>query len=167
MNDRRKVLLGLGTASAVTAWHKPIVNAVLLPAHAQTSVCPNIVVGNVQSTALSGADSFTSCGAVFDVFSDDPALAIQITSIATGPLGPGVAVSNDGLGPATSTSGPRVTWIGPISGSAPGDCVDPADIVPATPVTFTISASCPSVPGADPVQLVIGLADILGGATGA
>ena len=132
MNDRRKLLLGLGTTSALAAWHKPIVNAVLVPAHAQTSpaICPAILVGNPQSSGLSGADSATSCGVTFDIFSSDPATPLEITSIGTNPLAAGVMVTNDGLGPATATAGPRVTWIGPIAGAAPGDCAVAANVVP-------------------------------------
>ena len=39
MNKRRKLLLALSGASAATVWTKPVVNAVVLPAHAQTSLC--------------------------------------------------------------------------------------------------------------------------------
>ena len=37
MNNRRKLLLALSGLSATTVWTKPIVNAVTLPVHAQTS----------------------------------------------------------------------------------------------------------------------------------
>jgi len=169
MNDRRKILLGLGTTSAMAAWHKPIVNAVLVPAHAQTSppppptVCPDIIAGNAQSSGLSGADSATSCGVTFDIFSSDPATPLEITSIGTNPLAAGVSVTNDGLGPATDSTGPRVTWIGPIAGAAPDDCVTPANVVPVDDVTFTITATCAGV--TDPVMLVITLSAILAGAS--
>ena len=169
MNDRRKILLGLGTGGVLSAWHKPIVNAVLVPAHAQLSpdpdpdppvvVCPAIIAGNAQSSGLSGTASFTSCGVTFDIFSSDPAVPLEITSIGTNPLGADVSVTNDGLGPATATTGPRVTWIGPILGSAPDDCVSPSTVVPAEDVTFTITATCEG--GAEPVELVITLTEIL------
>ena len=173
MNDRRKILLGLGTGGVLSAWHKPIVNAVLVPAHAQLSpepepepdpdppvvVCPAIIAGNAQSSGLSGTASFTSCGVTFDIFSSDPAVPLEITSIGTNPLGADVSVTNDGLGPATDTTGPRVTWMGPISGSAPDDCVSPSTVVPAEDVTFTITATCEG--GAEPVELVITLTEIL------
>lgn len=162
MNDRRKILLGLGTTSALAAWHKPIVNAVLVPAHAQTSPCPEIIVGNAQSSGLSGADATTACGVTFDIFSGDPATPLEITSIGTNPLGTGVSVTNDGLGTATDASGPRVTWIGPIAGAAPGDCVTTSAIVPVDDVTFTIVATCAT--SSDPVMLVVTLTQILAAA---
>jgi len=179
MNNRRKIILGLGTGSVLSVWHKPIVNAIVLPAHAQTSptpapapepapappppvICPDIIVGNAQSSALSGADTFTSCGVTFDIFSSDPATPLEITGIANSALATGVTVSNDGLGPATDSSGPRVTWLGPISGSAPDDCSTPSTVVPADDVTFTITATCEGA--TEPVELVITLTAILAAA---
>ena len=174
MNDRRKILLGLATGGVLSAWHKPIVNAVLVPAHAQTSpepepepdpdpdppvVCPEIIAGNVQSSALSGTASFTSCSLTFDIFSSDPATPLEITAIDNSPLGADVSVTNDGLGTATDTTGPRVTWIGPIAGSAPSDCQSPSMVVPVDDITFTITATCEG--GAEPVELVITLTEIL------
>jgi len=35
MNKRRKLLLGIGAGSAMAAWQKPIINSVVVPAHAQ------------------------------------------------------------------------------------------------------------------------------------
>lgn len=162
MNNRRKILLGLGATSAMAAWHKPIVNAVLVPAHAQTSLCPDIVVGNAQSSGLSGAESFTSCGVTFDIFSSDPATPLMITAINNSALGTDVTVTNDGLGAATDLIGPRVTWIGPVLGSPPSDCVTTSAISPIDDVTFTIEASCDGVTA--PVMLVITLTEILAAA---
>ena len=39
MNSKRKLLLALSGLSAATVWEKPIIKAVVLPAHAQTSPC--------------------------------------------------------------------------------------------------------------------------------
>jgi len=176
MNKRRKLLLGIGAGSAMAAWQKPIINSVVVPAHAQMTttqapvttaaptttpapVCPDIVIGNIASNALSGANSNTSCGLTFDILSSDAATALEITAIDNGTLGTGVTVTNDGLGQATTTSGPRVTWMGPINGSAPSDCVNVADIVPTDDVMFTIMATCDTAP--DPVTLTINLTDII------
>ena len=176
MNKRRKILLGIGATSAMAAWYKPIVSAVVLPAHATTSPpespppppppppveCPAIVIGAVAPQALSGADAATSCGITFDIFSSDPNVSLMITAITDDSVAP-ATVTNDGLGLASATSGPRVTWIGPIIGAAPGDCVNLADIVPAANVTFTITATC-TIDGEttiDPEPLVMTLTDIL------
>ena len=176
MNERRKLLLGIGATSAMTVWYKPLVNAVVLPAHSQTSPpppppppveCPSIVIDNVLPNALSGAMDTTGCGITFDILSSDPNVDLDITAITTSALGTGVTVTNDGLGTATSTSGPRVSWVGPIAGSAPGDCTALSSIVPADDVTFTISATC-AIDGEttiDPADLVLTLTAIIGGTT--
>ncbi len=181
MNERRKLLLGIGATSAMAAWHKPLINAVVVPAHAETSPpeetppppapptppteCPTIVLDDVTSQALSGAAGNTSCGVTFGIFSSDPNVPLEITGIETSALGTDVEVTNDGLGEATMTNGPRVTWIGPIVGSAPGDCTDLANIVPVDDITFTISATC-AIDGeetVDPDPLVITLSSIISG----
>ena len=169
MNERRKILFGIGATSAMAAWHKPLINAVVVPAHAQTSpldtpppppvVCPDLIIDNVTSQALSGAASNTSCGVTFDVLSSSPDVVLTVTAIETSVLAADVTVVNDGLGDASMTSGPRVTWTGPIAGTAPGDCTNPANIVPAEDVTFTITATCPD--GDAPTELVITLTGVL------
>lgn len=161
MNERRKILLGIGATSAMAAWHKPLINAVVVPAHAQTSpvICPDLIVDNVTSQALSGDGSNTSCGVTFDILSSSPDVVLTVTAIDTSALAADVTVVNDGLGDASMTSGPRVTWTGPIAGTAPGDCTNPANIVPAEDVTFTITATCPD--GDAPTELVITLTGVL------
>ena len=161
MNERRKILLGIGATSAMAAWHKPLINAVVVPAHAQTSpvICPDLIVDNVTSQALSGDGSNTSCGVTFDILSSSPDVVLTVTAIDTSALAADVTVVNDGLGDASMTSGPRVTWTGPIAGTAPGDCTNPANIVPADDVTFTITATCPD--GAAPTTLTIALTGVL------
>lgn len=173
MNERRKILFGIGATSAMAAWHKPLINAVVVPAHAQGSppivpetppppppvVCPDLIIDNVTSQALSGANSSTSCGVTFDVLSSSPDVVLTVTAIDTSALAAGVTVVNDGLGAASMTSGPRVTWTGPIAGTAPGDCTNPTSIVPAEDVTFTITATCPD--GDAPTELVITLTGVL------
>lgn len=52
-----KKILGVSTIAAVTpsSWKKPIVNAVILPAHAETSICVDIEItytGGNESTNL-------------------------------------------------------------------------------------------------------------------
>ena len=107
----------------------------------------------------SGDASNTSCGVTFDVLSSSPDVVLTVTAIETSALATGVTVVNDGLGDASMTSGPRVTWTGPIAGTAPGDCTNPANIVPAEDVTFTITATCPD--GDAPTELVITLTEVL------
>lgn len=61
----KRKLLGLGASLSTTAalsplWAKPVVNAVILPAHAQTSCITDMTVGGPLSGNPSGA---TSCQA--------------------------------------------------------------------------------------------------------
>lgn len=42
MKDRRKVLMGLAGASAATVWNKPVVDSVILPAHAVTTLSGDV-----------------------------------------------------------------------------------------------------------------------------
>ena len=60
--QRRRLLLPLGAIGVVSAlpgqWSKPFVNAVVLPAHAQTSMCmPDTQVGGPLAGHPSGASS--------------------------------------------------------------------------------------------------------------
>ena len=148
---------------------------VIVPAHAQTSpdtdpgepdpepvICPAIVIGNVQSNPLTGANSFTSCGVTFNIFSNDPVTPIEITAITTSTLGPSVSVTNNGLGQATDSTGPQVTWIGSNLGLAPQDCASPSTVIPVDDITFTITATC--IGAIDPVELTITLTAILASA---
>ncbi len=43
MNSRRKLLLALSGASATAVWAKPVVQSVMLPAHAATSGCTGTI----------------------------------------------------------------------------------------------------------------------------
>jgi len=55
MNSRRKVLLSLGAGSALSVWHRPVINSVVLPAHAQMTLCPDgITTGNLLVSPVSG-----------------------------------------------------------------------------------------------------------------
>lgn len=49
--DRRKIIMSAMGASAVMAWHKPAINYILLPAHAQTSapISNNITVSSLDA----------------------------------------------------------------------------------------------------------------------
>lgn len=131
----------LGATAAVAAlprqWQKPLINAVILPAHAQTSACPLIVIGNVTSGPQSGTNDPALCRVTFDVLSDDPTQSLDIISITNSALADDVAITYNGFGEATDTDGPRVIWAGPAS-DAPF-CVD---FTINDDVTFTVTATC-------------------------
>jgi len=54
INQRRKLLGIIGVGGLVSAWHKPIINSITLPAHAQTSTnTPTVTTtGSVSSMAI-------------------------------------------------------------------------------------------------------------------
>lgn len=147
MNQRRKLLLGLGATSAIAVWHKPIVNAIVLPAHAQTSnpaaVCPMIVLGNTVTGPVSGSNTPPVCSVTFDVLSADAATSLTITDITTSTLPADTTVTFDSLGTATDLAGPRITWRGPAAGAP--FCLP---FTPVDSVTFTITATCAAAGGA-------------------
>ena len=141
---RRRLLSGVAGASALAVWHKPIVNSVILPAHAQASVvgvCPTVTVENVLFGPLSGVTVPPVCSVTFDVFSSDPTEDVTIMSIDTSTLAANVTVDVQALGTATSSSGPRVVWQGPAS-----DAPFCSDLMPTNDVTFTVTLTCSSVP---------------------
>lgn len=138
--SRRRLLGGVAGVSALAAWHKPIINAVILPAHAQTSVCPTVTVQNVTFGPLSGMSTPSVCSVTFDVFSSDPLQDVTIQSIETSTLAANVTVDVQDLGITTSTSGPRVVWQGPAS-----DAPFCSDLMPSNDVTFTATLTCSSV----------------------
>ena len=137
---RRRLLTGVAGASALAVWHKPIVNSVILPAHAQTSVCPTVTVGNVIFGPFSGVMVPPICSVTFDVFSSDPTEDVTITSIDTSTLAANVTVDVLALGTATSSSGLRILWRGPAS-----DAPFCTDVMPTDDVTFTVTLTCASV----------------------
>ena len=67
--SKRKSLKMMLSASALTIWHKPIVNAVVLPAHAQTSV----VDGTIRVSSLDSDNPFARYILIVD--SNDRVLA--------------------------------------------------------------------------------------------
>lgn len=136
---RRQVLTAAGLTT-MAVWHKPLINQVVLPAHAQASVCPMIRVDNVVSGPVSGTNTPPVCSVTFDVLSSDEFVPLEITAITTGDLPNDVTITIDGLGTATSTDGPRVTWEGPAA-----DAPFCTDIEPTDDITFTVSATCDAV----------------------
>ncbi|RBP53494.1 hypothetical protein [Arenicella xantha] len=150
--SRRKVLLGLGTGAAVVVWHKPVINSVVMPAHAQTSVvephvepplptpaelCGAVVTGNVVFGPVSGTTTPAVCSATFDVLSADPTNSLTIISIEAASLPADTTIDVQDLGVATNTAGPRVVWRGPAT-----DAPFCTDLQPIEDVTFTITATC-------------------------
>lgn len=140
MNNRRKVLLGLGASSALAAWHTPVINRIVTPAHAQASVCPMITIGNVVFGPVSGTNTPPVCTATFDVLSADAVIPLNITSIDAGTLPADTTVDVQNLGTASNTAGPRVVWQGPAT-----DAPFCSDLTPVDDITFTITASCDAV----------------------
>lgn len=146
--SRRKLLSGAACASALAMWHMPVINAIVLPAHAQTSVpeptpptaaevCPMVVVQNAVFGPVSGTNTPPVCTVTFDVLSADATQDLTIQSITTGTLPADVTVDVQDLGTATATTGARVVWRGPAS-----DAPFCSDLMPTDEVTFTVTATC-------------------------
>lgn len=162
-NTRRNVLLKLSGVSALTVWHKPLINSVLTPAHAQMSpldppvdppvdpvpldpadVCPMIVIGNVLPGPVSGTSAVPVCQVTFEVLSADAATPITIISIDAGTLPADTTIDIQDIGEATDALGPRVVWRGPAT-----DAPFCMDIQPLADVTFTVTATCTAVTSDD------------------
>lgn len=149
--QRRGLILGLTGSAALALWHKPVVNAVLTPAHAQTSEmpepepepepCPTLTTGNVTTGPVSGTNVPAVCTATFDIFNSDSATEVTVTAIDTGTLPANVTVDVQDLGVTTPTSGPRVVWRGPAT-----DAPFCSDLMPTDDITFTVTASCTDNP---------------------
>jgi len=159
MNERRKALLGISGIAACSVWHKPIINSVVLPAHAETSpapedpadptpppppppppaedVCPMIIAGNVLFGPVSGTNVPPVCSATFEILSSDAATSLTIISITNGALPADTTVSIQDLGVATDGSGPRVVWQGPAT-----DAPFCTDLEPVDDIVFTVTATC-------------------------
>lgn len=148
-SNRRRLLKGAVGASALASllpsqWSKPVINAVLTPAHGQTSpvdpppppppppMCPDAIIGNVVTGPVSGQ---AQCTVTFDILSTDSTQPLNIVSVTDNSADPAM-VTYDSFGTATDTSGPRVIWQGPTVG-APFDCNDPV-----VDVTFTVTLTC-------------------------
>ena len=157
IKERRKLLLGLGATGAMAVWHKPIISAIVLPAHAQMSpddepapapepapppvpaedLCPMIVIGNSVTGPVSGTSTPPVCTLTFDVLSGTAGTPLTVLSITTSTLPADTTFTVDGLGEATDMVGPRVVWRGPAVGAP--FCM-PFTIV--DDLTFTVTASC-------------------------
>lgn len=144
---RRQLLKGVVGVSALAAWHKPMVNTVITPAHAQTSpidpppppppMCPDAVIGNVTFGPVSGTNTPPVCQATFDVLSTDASQPLNIVSITDDNADDDTTITYDAFGEATDTTGPRVVWRGPAS-----DAPFCSDLMPTTDVTFTVTFTC-------------------------
>ena len=148
---RRSLLLGVG---ALAIWHKPVVDAVFLPAHAQTSMpepdpapvpaelCPMIVLGNVVTGPVSGSNTPPVCTITFDVLSGTAGESLMITDISTSEIPANTMFTVDSLGTATDVVGPRIVWRGPAVGAP--FCM-PFTLI--NDLTITVTATCTAAGG--------------------
>lgn len=154
--ERRSVLKsvalsGAGLSVLPSAWTKPVVNSVLLPAHAQTTAmpppvveCPMLITGNGTFSAGSAAGT---CGLSFEFLSGDAANAIDVISITnTAPVGTDAVTYSGGTsGSVTATGGLSVNWVGQAVG-APFACGPGGSVDPINEITFTVTYNCASNP---------------------
>ncbi len=165
VKSRRKLLLGSASSVALVAWHKPIINAVVTPAHAQTSapltptaqdVCPMITTGNVTTGPVSGTTTPPVCTATFDILSSDASADLTISAIDPGTLPANVTIDIQDLGVANTSTGPRVVWRGPAS-----DAPFCTDLMPTEEVTFTVTATCAAATAGDSFTQTFTLTSII------
>lgn len=134
------VLSGSALSILPSAWTKPIVNSVIMPAHAQTSLpCPEVIVGN---SAFSVGSAAGTCGLSFEFLSADAAMPLNILSIQnSAPVGTdAVTYASGTTGVVTSVSGLSVNWVGQSVG-APFACNTDTP-VPVNDITFIVSYNC-------------------------
>ena len=190
INTRRRALQGITGAAAVVVWHKPIINSIVLPSHAETSpipsptpptspdpgpapaptpapvppppapptaeeLCPMVVAGAPETSAVSGVGSDTDCSGFFMIFSSDPATPLTIISITPSTLPAGTTVNIVDLGTATDSQGPLISFQAPFA-TAPL-C---GDFVPEEDVIFTVTATCDAVTDGDTFTTEISLSSL-------
>lgn len=146
--QRRYVLKSVALSGTVLAalpakWQKPVVDSVLLPAHAQATVCPLLVVGN---GSFSPGSVPGTCGISFELLSGDSAININILSITNSALVGTDAVTYSGgtAGSVGSSSGLSVNWVGQAVG-APFACATSAPVA-VNEVTFDVTYNCDAGP---------------------
>ncbi|MEM7194886.1 MAG: hypothetical protein AAF402_08050 [Pseudomonadota bacterium] len=105
------LLTGISAVSIPSVWKHPVVDSVLLPAHAAASVCPPLAFISPTATPGSGL----TCPIAFEIVSSSAEIPVNILSITATPLGPNDGVTyNPESFPATATSesGVQVNWDG-------------------------------------------------------
>lgn len=172
--DRRAVLrrsLGIAAGAAVlapTQWKKPIVDSVLLPAHAQTSVPPSTTVPGFKTPTGGGPDSVIinaasetrtpSGGTSVDSLSQLTVAAcvtmagLSVTCSAVADLG-GTSVN---LGSSTSTSGSTGAFSNTIN--VPATSVAPTAAITSITVVCSLPGGVSMTSTFTPAQLSAGLA---------
>ena len=155
MNKRRQLLIGSGVA--VAAWHKPVINSIVTPAHAQMSVCPTIAVGNVVFGPVSGTFTPPVCSVTFDVLSGSADMPLTIIEI-TNTVADDTTVVYDGFGEVTDIIGSRVVWRGPAT-----DAPFCSNFTVINDLTFTVTASCAAVADGGTFSQDFTLTEILAG----
>ena len=142
---KRRVLKSVALAGAAAAvlpsqWKKPVLNSIVLPAHAQSSpICPELSVLN--GTFGPGSAPGT-CGLNFQFVSADASQGLDIISVVnTTPVGTDTVTYAGGTaGSVTATAGLTVAWVGQAVG-APFACASDAP-VPVNEITFTVTYNC-------------------------
>lgn len=155
---RRGSLKALGLVLAGGVWSKPVVESVVLPAHAEstptTVVCPSIEVELVAEPTPSG----NACVHQFVVLSADPGVPVEVTSITSDLDGNNLGVVVDDTLPAEATNsegvGFSVISIGFIDPQDPNTCT----FVANPEVVITVEWTCE---GGEPAQQTFNMSDLV------
>ena len=152
----RRAILGAAAigAMAPNSWTKPVVGAMVLPAHAMTSmpvVCPDIVIDRVTTSIMGSGE--VQCSLNFNVLSAD-STPLTVTSITNSTLSIGAAVTYEDFPvEITDTAGTLVAWTG---GQSSPECGVGSNF--ASDVVFTVEATCEGA--LDPITMEFNLTDI-------
>lgn len=146
--DRRSALKTVLTGATILTvlpkqWQKPIINSVVLPAHAQASVCPMLVLGNGTFSPGSAAGT---CGLSIELLSSDPVEDLEILSISNSTLAMGDAVTYPmgTAGTVSSLIGLEINWVGQAVGAPFACSTNPP--VPVNDIVFTVEFNCATGP---------------------
>ena len=138
------------TRRELLVWSAPVIAAISLPVHAQTSVCTTPPVLRAITPAKCAGEN-PQGESTLGIFSTDAAVPVQIISVTDNAVAPNVIAYSATSGVVTDSVGIDISWDGPST--------DATTCLPTVNVIFTITYTCQD----DPMdyQITASLLDIL------
>ncbi|MFT5135640.1 MAG: hypothetical protein ACI8XV_000666 [Arenicella sp.] len=152
--QKNKQQLGLApTRRELLVWSAPVIAAISLPVHAQTSSCTTAPTLQAVTPAKCAGEN-PQGEATLRIISSDALVDVQILSVTDNAVVPNAITYSATSGIVGANSGLDIKWDGPST--------DAVTCLPAQDVTFTITYTCSN----DPLdfEVVASLVDILAGA---